>query len=114
MTIERAGRMRARMLARVPRPPQPEVIQSSMALSLEFIEKLPKTDLHCHLDGSLRISTILELAEKQKVRLPADHPDELFQLIWAGSVCTSLEDYLKAFDITLSVMQTEESLYRTA
>src|SRR5258706_10219270 len=83
-------------------------------LTLDFIEKLPKTDLHCHLDGSLRIETILDLAQKQKVRLPANDPDKLFRLIYAGDVCTSLDDYLKAFDITLSVMQTEESLYRTA
>jgi adenosine deaminase len=83
-------------------------------LSLEFLEKLPKTDLHCHLDGSLRVSTILELAEQQKVPLPAQDPDRLFKLIYAGDVCTSLDDYLKAFDLTLSVMQTEEALYRTA
>ncbi|HEX2573403.1 MAG TPA: adenosine deaminase [Polyangia bacterium] len=85
-----------------------------MALTLEFIERLPKTDLHCHLDGSLRISTILDLAEKQGVRLPADDPDKLFKLIYAGDVCNSLEEYLKAFDITLSVMQNEEALYRCA
>ena len=85
-----------------------------MALTLEFIETLPKTDLHCHLDGSLRLNTILDLAEKHKVRLPTDDPDRLFKLIYAGDVCRSLEDYLKAFDITLAVMQTEESLFRTA
>jgi len=85
-----------------------------MALTLEFIEKLPKTDLHCHLDGSLRLSTVLDLAEKQKVRLPTDDPAELHKMIYAGEVCASLEDYLKAFDITLAVMQTEESLYRVA
>ena len=85
-----------------------------MALTLEFIERLPKTDLHCHLDGSLRIPTILDLAEKQGVRLPADDPDKLFKLIYAGDVCNSLEEYLKAFDITLSVMQNEEALYRCA
>src|SRR5580765_2303644 len=83
-------------------------------LSLDFIEKLPKTDLHCHLDGSLRIETILDLAAQQKVRLPADDPAGLFKLIYAGDVCASLDDYLKAFDITLTVMQTEESLYRVA
>ena len=85
-----------------------------MALTLEFIEKLPKTDLHCHLDGSLRLRTILELAEKQKVKLPSDDPKALYAMIYAGEICTSLEDYLKAFDITLAVMQTEEALYRTA
>jgi adenosine deaminase len=83
-------------------------------LTLEFIEKLPKTDLHCHLDGSLRLDTILDLARKQHVKLPTFDRGELFNLLYAGEKCASLEDYLKAFDITLSVMQTEESLERTA
>lgn len=83
-------------------------------LSLEFIQKLPKTDLHVHLDGSLRLETVLDLARKQNVKLPTEDPDDLFRLIYAGEVCNSLDDYLKAFDITLSVMQTEESLVRTA
>jgi adenosine deaminase len=84
------------------------------ALTLDFIEKLPKTDLHCHLDGSLRVSTILDLAQKQRVRLPAEDPDRLGALIYAGERTKSLDDYLKAFDITLSVLQTEEALYRVA
>jgi adenosine deaminase len=83
-------------------------------LSLEFIEKLPKTDLHVHLDGSLRLDTILDLARKQRVKLPTEDRDELFRMIYAGEVCRSLDDYLKAFEITLSVMQTEESLERAA
>jgi adenosine deaminase len=84
------------------------------AITLELLEKLPKTDLHCHLDGSIRLKTILELAEQQKVKLPATTEDGLYKLIYPGEACSSLEDYLKAFDITLAVMQTEESLYRTA
>jgi adenosine deaminase len=48
------------------------------------------------------------------VKLPAEDPEKLFKLIYAGERCRSLDDYLKAFDITLSVMQTEEALYRTA
>jgi adenosine deaminase len=83
-------------------------------LPYELIEKLPKTDLHCHLDGSLRLDTILELARQQHVKLPTFDKGDLFRLIYAGDVCNSLEDYLKAFDITLSVMQTEEALERTA
>lgn len=79
----------------------------------ELIKRLPKTDLHVHLDGSLRLSTIMELAQEQKVKLPADDPDKLFHLICADNA-KSLTDYLRAFDITLSVMQTEESLYRAA
>ena len=80
----------------------------------ELIQRLPKTDLHVHLDGSMRISTILELAHEQKVKLPADDPDKLAKLIMAGDVCTSLTEYLRGFDITLSVLQTEDALYRAA
>lgn len=82
--------------------------------SEEFLRKLPKTDLHVHLDGSIRIDTIVDLAKKQGVALPTTDRDELFKLIYAGDVCESLEDYLKAFNITLSVMQTRDSLVRTA
>ncbi len=83
-------------------------------LTLDFIEKLPKTDLHVHLDGSLRLDTIIDLAKKHSVKLPTFDRDELFKLIYAGEICQSLEDYLKAFDVTLAVMQTEESLERSA
>jgi len=80
----------------------------------ELLRALPKTDLHCHLDGSLRIGTILELAEAQKVKLPQDTPDGLARAMHQGQICANLEDYLTAFDITLSVLQTEEALYRSA
>jgi adenosine deaminase len=90
-------------------PPPP-----ALEVSEELLKALPKTDLHCHLDGSLRLRTILELAEKQKVKLPADTEDGLAKAIHMGQVCKSLEDYLTAFDVTLSVLQTEEALYRAA
>jgi adenosine deaminase len=83
-------------------------------LPFELIHRLPKTDLHCHLDGSMRLDTILDLARKQKVKLPTFDRDELFRLLYAGDTCSSLDEYLRGFDITLSVMQTEESLERAA
>jgi adenosine deaminase len=85
-----------------------------MAISLDLIQKLPKTDLHVHLDGSLRLDTVIDLARTQRVKLPTENKDELFRLLYAGDVCKSLDDYLKAFDITLSVMQTPDSLERSA
>jgi len=83
-------------------------------ITLELMRKLPKTDLHCHLDGSLRLDTVLDLAKKQKVKLPTFDRGELFDLLYAGEHVESLDDYLRAFDITLSVMQQEEALERTA
>ncbi|MFL5368519.1 MAG: adenosine deaminase, partial [Myxococcales bacterium] len=80
----------------------------------ELIRALPKTDLHCHLDGSLRLKTMLELAEEQKVKLPADTEDGLAKAMKIGQRHGSLEEYLKGFEITLSVLQTDAALYRTA
>ena len=83
-------------------------------VTFELITSLPKTDLHCHLDGSLRLETVLDLAKQQQVKLPTFDRESLFKLLYAGEVCESLDDYLKAFEITLSVMQTEEALERCA
>jgi adenosine deaminase len=79
-----------------------------------LLHALPKTDLHCHLDGSLRLRTMLELAEEQKVTLPADSEEGLARAIKVGERHRSLEEYLKGFEITLSVLQTEAALYRAA
>lgn len=86
----------------------------AVTLPFELLHKLPKTDLHCHLDGSLRLDTVIDLARSQKVKLPTFDRGELYTKLYAGESCTSLDEYLKAFDITLSVMQTEEALERTA
>jgi adenosine deaminase len=83
-------------------------------IPLEVIEKLPKTDLHVHLDGSLRLKTILDLADKQRVELPARDEDGLRKAMNLGQNCGSLVEYLKAFDVTLRVMQTEDALERIA
>jgi adenosine deaminase len=83
-------------------------------IPLEVFQKLPKTDLHVHLDGSLRLSTILDLAQKQKVELPAHDEDGLRKAMNLGKNCGSLVEYLKAFDVTLRVMQTADALTRIA
>ena len=79
-----------------------------------FLRSLPKTDLHVHLDGSLRLETIIALAEEQGVKLPAHEPESLAKAIHMGQICEDLNDYLKAFDVTLSVLQTEKALFRAA
>ncbi len=75
---------------------------------------LPKTDLHVHLDGSLRPATILELAAQQKVSLGVESVEGVEGLVGAGRDFGSLNEYLKGFAVTLSVMQTESSLRRCA
>jgi adenosine deaminase len=83
-------------------------------IPFELLHKLPKTDLHCHLDGSLRLDTVLDLAKKQGVKLPTFDRAELHGMLAAGENVASLDDYLRAFDITLSVMQREDALERCA
>jgi adenosine deaminase len=80
----------------------------------EVFRALPKTDLHVHLDGSLRLETILDIARKERVELPARDVDGLRQAIGCGKAFGSLTEYLRGFDITLRVMQTEEALERIA
>jgi adenosine deaminase len=84
------------------------------SLTLEAIQRLPKTDLHVHLDGSLRLETILDLARKDNIPLPADEPEALARAMHCGENTGSLVEYLKAFDVTLRVLQTAESLNRAA
>ena len=85
-----------------------------MRLTLPIVKRLPKTDIHCHLDGCLRPRTMLELATEQGVRLPTRKLPELTRLLTAGKRTRSLGDYLRIFDLTLSVMQERDALYRVA
>ena len=81
-------------------------------LPLSLFEKLPKTDLHVHLDGSMRLETLLDLAKEQGVELPATDVEGLARAMNLGQNTGSLVEYLKAFDVTLRVLQTQEALYR--
>jgi adenosine deaminase len=83
-------------------------------LPLDLFERLPKADLHVHLDGSLRLPTIIDLAREEGVDLPSYDAAELRRILHLGENCGSLAEYLKAFDTTLKVMQTESALYRIA
>jgi adenosine deaminase len=78
-----------------------------------FIAALPKTDLHVHLDGSLRIPTLIELAREQRVELPSYTEGGLRETVYKERY-TSLGDYLKGFKYTVAVMQSAESLERIA
>ena len=45
-----------------------------------FIEQMPKAELHVHLEGSVRPATLLKLAKRHKVSLPSD--DEASLMEW--------------------------------
>ena len=79
----------------------------------DLIRALPKTDLHVHLDGSLRLETLIELARDQGVELPSESADGLRELIFKPTYA-SLVEYLAGFELTVAVLQTPEALARAA
>ena len=83
------------------------------AISPAFIRAIPKTDLHLHLDGSLRIDTLFELAKAAGVDVPGDTPEALRATVFKDKYA-SLEEYLRGFGLTTAAMQTEAGLFRVA
>jgi adenosine deaminase len=78
-----------------------------------LLKRLPKAELHVHLDGSLRPETMLELAAEYGKRLPA-HDAEQLRAYMHVQDAGNLVEYLNRFAVTLSVMQTAEALERIA
>ena len=78
------------------------------------ITTLPKVSLHDHLDGALRPETIIELADRAGVDLPAHDADALADWFVEASSSGSLPEYLETFSVTTSVMQTSDQLRRVA
>ena len=78
------------------------------------IRTLPKISLHDHLDGGLRPETVIELADEISLELPAGEAPALAEWFARQSNSGSLPEYLRTFDITTAVMQTEQGLHRVA
>ena len=83
------------------------------ALPWELLRSLPKTDLHVHLDGSLRESTLIELAKERKISLPSESVEGMNELVFKPSYA-SLSEYLQGFAYTCAVMQDAEAVERVA
>ena len=74
---------------------------------------LPKTDLHCHLDGSLRLETFLELGRQSGLDIP-DDPAEARRRFFPDDRVSCQQEFLSYFDHTLLVLQQPEHLQRVA
>lgn len=83
-------------------------------LTKEIISEVPKVELHEHLDGGLRPETIIEIAKEKNITLPSFDPILLKDWFAQGCKRKSLSLYLETFDITTSIMQDRESLYRVS
>jgi adenosine deaminase len=75
---------------------------------------MPKVLLHDHLDGGLRPQTVLELARRYGISLPAGDSAALARWFHEGAMVGNLPQYLQGFSVTTSVMQHAESLERVA
>ena len=77
-----------------------------------MINKLPKIELHCHLDGSVRVDTIIDIAKKEGIKLDSYKRCDIEKLVQVPNDCTSLNEYLKRFDLPNKVMQSSENIKR--
>jgi len=82
-------------------------------MDIDLIRRLPKTDLHVHLDGSLRLSTLIELARERKIPLPSETESGLNELVFRPHY-RNLQEYLEGFRYTVAVLNDPEALERAA
>lgn len=84
-----------------------------MQLSADILLQLPKTDLHCHFDGSVRIDSLIELSRRRGVKLFSYEKDVLMTHMKYGHVRASLEEYLAGFEPIIASIQEKEDIERT-
>lgn len=70
------------------------------------LKKIPKIELHVHLDGSLNIDKISEITKENKKVLE--------EKMTAGEKLSSLKDYLDKFDYAISLLQIPDLIRKLA
>ncbi len=69
-----------------------------------FIEKIPKAELHCHLEGAMQPSTVLALGEKNKYSLPFQDEEGAKRFY----DFTGLNEFIGIYRLACNVLQDEE------
>ncbi len=85
-----------------------------MKIDHTIFKQLPKVDLHRHLDGSLRVETIYNLAKEQNYKLPTDSIEELKNYVQVPENCNSLGEFLKKFETFYALLEKPEAMERVA
>ena len=73
-------------------------------------KKYAIVDLHLHLDGSLSAKAIIEVAHKERIKLPTENEEELNKYLMVPENCQSLNEYLERFALPNLVLQTKFGL----
>ncbi len=76
------------------------------------LRRMPKVELHRHLDGSIRLETIVDIARHHGIRLPSEDLDELRKLATITRPLRDLREVLDGFAILQSVCVSYEALKR--
>ena len=76
--------------------------------------RLPKVLLHEHLDGDLRVATLFELMQQQRVPSPAADVAALAAWFQSRAHAGSLHEYLQGFALTVAAMAAPAALERVA
>jgi adenosine deaminase len=72
-----------------------------------FLNDLPKTELHMHLEGSLEPELMFKLAQRNHIQLPFDS----VEAIRAAYEFSNLQDFLDIYYQGANVLQTEQDFY---
>jgi adenosine deaminase len=73
----------------------------------DHLRRLPKVELHCHVEGAARAATIAELAAGNGVELPVADPADLFEF-------TDLNQFLEIYDVVCRSLVTADDFHRIA
>jgi adenine deaminase len=71
------------------------------------LDRLPKVELHCHVEGTMRPGTVVELARKNGIALPTADPTELYRY-------SNLDTFLEIFWLVQSTLGSREDWARLA
>jgi len=80
--------------------------------TLEEVQRWPKVDLHCHLEGSIRPTTLLDLYHKNGGLYKESTLEELRPLIQVTGKEQNLFDFLAKFKTIIPAIKTQEDLVR--